>query len=44
MSFVGKDSSELLVAGCQSTMYKIDVERGQVMQEVLQSECNNATG
>lgn len=34
MSFLGKDSSEILVAGCQSTMYKIDVERGIVIQEV----------
>ena len=34
MSFLGKDSSELLVAGCQSTMYKIDVEKGIVLQEV----------
>ena len=38
MSFLGKDSSEILVAGCQSTMYKIDVEKGIVLQEVgLQS-------
>lgn len=34
MSFLGKDSSEILVAGCQSTMYKIDVEKGIVLQEV----------
>lgn len=38
MSFLGKDSSEILVAGCQSTMYRIDVEKGVVLQEVdLQS-------
>ncbi|MCJ1423563.1 poly(A)-specific ribonuclease [Sticta canariensis] len=34
MSFLGKESSEILVAGCQNIMYKIDVERGQVMQEI----------
>lgn len=36
MSFLGKDNSEILVAGIQNTMYKIDVERGQVTQEVFQ--------
>lgn len=35
MSFIGKDQSEILVAGCQNIMYRIDVERGQVIQEVL---------
>ena len=34
MSFLGKESCEILVAGCQSVMYKIDVERGKVIQEV----------
>lgn len=34
MSFLGKESSEILVAGCQSIMYKIDVEKGIVLQEV----------
>lgn len=34
MSFLGKDSSEILVAGCQNTMYRIDVEKGIVLQEV----------
>lgn len=34
MSFLGKESPEILVAGCQSTMYKIDVEKGVVLQEV----------
>lgn len=34
MSFLGKDSSEILVAGCQNIMYKIDVEKGIVLQEV----------
>lgn len=36
MSFLGKENSEILVAGIQNTMYKIDVERGQVTQEVFQ--------
>lgn len=46
MSFLGKDSPEILVAGIQNTMYKIDVERGQVIQEVqyFHSERSNATG
>lgn len=35
MSFLGKDSPEILVAGCQSIMYKIDMEKGQIVQEVL---------
>lgn len=34
MSFLGKDSSEILVAGCQNTMYKIDVEKGVTLQQV----------
>lgn len=34
MSFLGKDNSEILVAGCQNTMFKIDVEKGRVLEEV----------
>ena len=34
MSFLSKDSTEILVAGCQNAMCKIDVERGNVIQEV----------
>lgn len=34
MSFLGKDASEILVAGCQSVMYKIDVDKGVVVQSV----------
>ncbi|KAL8762093.1 MAG: hypothetical protein Q9184_001865 [Pyrenodesmia sp. 2 TL-2023] len=35
MSFLGKNCSEILVAGCQSVMYKIDVDKGLVVQEVF---------
>lgn len=35
MSFLGKEnSSEIVVAGCQSIMYKIDIEKGHVTEEV----------
>ena len=34
MSFLGKDDGEILVAGCQNVMYKIDVEKGAVVEEV----------
>lgn len=34
MSFFGKNSSEILVAGCQNVMYKIDVDKGVIVQEV----------
>lgn len=34
MSFLGKESCEILAAGCQSVMYRIDVERGKVIREV----------
>ena len=34
MSFLRKDSQLILVAGCQRTMYKIDVEKGQVVEEI----------
>ena len=36
MSFLGKGSSEILVAGYQNVMYKVDVEKGRVVQEVWQ--------
>ena len=35
MSFLGKDNSEIIVAGCQSIMYKIDVEKGHITEEVI---------
>ncbi|KAL9029431.1 MAG: hypothetical protein Q9196_002325 [Gyalolechia fulgens] len=34
MSFVDKDTSEILVAGCQSDMYRIDVEKGVIVKQV----------
>ena len=34
MSFLRKDSPFILVAGGQSPMYKIDVEKGQVVEEI----------
>lgn len=34
MSFLRKDSPFILAAGGQSPMYKIDVERGQVVEEI----------
>ena len=34
MSFLGKSSSEILVAGCQNIMFKIDIEQGRITQEV----------
>ena len=34
MSFLRKDSSLILVAGCQRIMYKVDVEKGQVVEEI----------
>ena len=34
MSFVSIDNGVLLVAGRQDVMYKIDVEKGQVLQRV----------
>lgn len=34
MTFVRKDSPFILVAGCQRTMYKIDVEKGRVVEEI----------
>ena len=34
MSFLGNDNSQILVAGGQSVMYRIDVEKGQIIEEV----------
>ena len=34
MCFLGKDSSVVLVAGRQNVMFKIDVEKGQILEEV----------
>ena len=35
MSFTSKGTSEILVAGCQEVMFKIDVEKGRIIEEVL---------
>lgn len=34
MSFSSRGSSEILVAGCQNVMFKIDAEKGEVLQTV----------
>lgn len=34
MTFLGKSNSEILVAGCQNAMFKIDIERGHIIEEV----------
>ena len=34
MSFLHKDSQLILVAGCQRIMYKVDLEKGQVVEEI----------
>lgn len=34
MSFLGKDTSTIVVAGCQNVMYKVDVSSGQIVQQV----------
>ncbi len=34
MSFTSKGTSEILVAGCQDVMFKIDVEKGRIIEEV----------
>ena len=34
MTFINKDGTHILAAGCQPYMYKIDVERGQVVEKL----------
>ena len=34
MSFTSKGTNEILVAGCQEQMYKLDVEKGVILQTV----------
>ena len=34
MSYLGKDNSTIIVAGCQDVMLKIDVEKGRIVEEV----------
>ncbi|KAL8786647.1 MAG: hypothetical protein Q9213_002676 [Squamulea squamosa] len=33
MSFIGKSNSEVLIAGCQRVMYKIDIDKGVIVKE-----------
>ena len=34
MSYVGKGHSHIIVAGCQDTMLKVDIEKGRVIEMV----------
>ena len=34
MSYLGKSNAFIVAAGCQSTMLKIDIERGRIVDEV----------
>ena len=34
MCSISKENTELLVAGCQDTMFRVDVEKGEVLQTV----------
>ena len=34
MCAIAKDATEILVAGCQESMFKIDMEKGDVLQTV----------
>lgn len=34
MSFTGKGTSEIVVAGCQPAMLRIDVEKGTITEKV----------
>lgn len=34
MCFLDKDASEILVAGCQSDMYKVDIDKGIIVKQV----------
>lgn len=36
MSFTSKSANEVLVAGQQDTIFKIDVERGTIIETVLE--------
>ena len=37
MSFLGNEQTDILLAGHQRVMYKIDVEQGVISQEVFKS-------
>ena len=42
MSYMGKDYSSIIIAGHQNVMLKVDVEKGQVVEEVnSQSNCDD---
>ena len=34
MGYMGKDHNQIVVAGCQNTMLKIDIEKGRVIEVV----------
>lgn len=34
MSFLGKDNSYILVAGCQKVMFKVDVQQGSIVEKM----------
>jgi len=34
MSFTSKSNGEILVAGCQDTMFVIDVNKGEIVKQV----------
>lgn len=36
MSFTSKDANEVLVAGMQSTMFRIDMEKGVLLEIVCE--------
>jgi len=40
MCFTSKGTSEILVAGCQKTMFVIDVNKGEITKEVLFVSCD----
>ena len=35
MSYLGKDNAMIIAAGCQDVMFKIDIEKGRVVEEVI---------
>jgi hypothetical protein len=35
MGYMGTDNAFIIVAGCQGTMLKIDVEKGRVVERVI---------
>lgn len=41
MSYMSKGNAEILVAGCQDVMFKIDVEKGRIVEEVPLPACGS---